>query len=211
MALQARSEPSHMVAVSLTCPSWLELDCSNPNLRACQDATPGNVVDYRVQPMNEGSELEPTLASATPYICGSCKTASAGDCHRQGQGDEWETYQGLECATCADHGIPYGGRPLWVRSRRSSPKSGKPTTWRRAAGVHQRMPSRINARCVGTKGRSGWALESRMQGNLHVRFGEGPLEKGSLIGPPRWGPIPPYEGRGTKKRRRGSKSERGGG
>ena len=34
-----------------------------------------------------------------------------------------------------DHAMAYRGRPPRPRSRRSSPRSGKPATWRRAAGV----------------------------------------------------------------------------
>ena len=33
-----------------------------------------------------------------------------------------------------ERGIAYGGRPLWQRSPRSSPRTGKPSTWRRGAG-----------------------------------------------------------------------------
>jgi hypothetical protein len=36
-------------------------------------------------------------------------------------------------------------------------------------------------------------LESRMQANLHVRFGGGPLEKGSGNGLPRWWPTQPLK------------------
>jgi hypothetical protein len=32
-------------------------------------------------------------------------------------------------------GIAYGARALWQRSLRSSPRTGKPSTWRREAGV----------------------------------------------------------------------------
>lgn len=32
-------------------------------------------------------------------------------------------------------GIAYGARALWQRSLRSSPRTGKPSTWRRGAGV----------------------------------------------------------------------------
>jgi hypothetical protein len=34
-----------------------------------------------------------------------------------------------------EQGIAYGTRVLWQRSRHSSPRTGKPSTWRRAAGV----------------------------------------------------------------------------
>ena len=33
-----------------------------------------------------------------------------------------------------ERGIAYGGRPLWQPSPRSSPRTGKPSTWRRGAG-----------------------------------------------------------------------------
>ncbi len=35
------------------------------------------------------------------------------------------------------HGIAYGPRGLWRRSGRSSPRAGKPSTWRRAASVRR--------------------------------------------------------------------------
>jgi hypothetical protein len=38
-----------------------------------------------------------------------------------------------------EHGIAYGARALGQRSRRSSPRSGKPATWRRAAGELDRL------------------------------------------------------------------------
>ena len=34
-----------------------------------------------------------------------------------------------------ESGIAYGARALWRRSLRSSPRAGKPSTWRREAGV----------------------------------------------------------------------------
>ena len=57
------------------------------------------------------------------------------------------------------HGIAYGARALWRRSSRSSPRTGKPSTWRRGAGVS--MPEQGGTRdadcrnCVGHHSRKG--------------------------------------------------------
>ena len=79
------------------------------------------------------------------------------------------------------------------RSLRSSPNTGKPSTWRRKAVDHRvqagggLMPSAVNTGFVLDMQRKlyrwrfdhPWQsprIESRMQGNLHVRFGEGDEE-----------------------------------
>lgn len=62
------------------------------------------------------------------------------------QGDEREAYVVLLCFSVTEHGMAYGARALWSRSRHSSRGShapprrvGKPRTGRRAAG--NQMPS----------------------------------------------------------------------
>src|SRR5688572_24180438 len=44
--------------------------------------------------------------------------------------------------TCSKRGIAYGARALWRRSLHSSPRAGKPSTWRREAGVFDFQESR---------------------------------------------------------------------
>ena len=41
-----------------------------------------------------------------------------------------------------ERGMAYGGRPLWSRSPRSSPRTGKPSTWRRRTGVNDEQTQR---------------------------------------------------------------------
>jgi len=41
-------------------------------------------------------------------------------------------------ATAANFRMAYGARALWLRSHHSSPRAGKPSTWRRVAGVLRR-------------------------------------------------------------------------
>ena len=46
-----------------------------------------------------------------------------------------ESYQPLyPTPSQTERGMAYGGRPLWSRSPRSSPRRGKPGTWRRRTG-----------------------------------------------------------------------------
>ena len=51
------------------------------------------------------------------------------------QGDERDTYVALERQQSRNCGIAYGARALWRRSPHSSPRAGKPPTWRRGTGV----------------------------------------------------------------------------
>src|SRR5205807_3979164 len=50
------------------------------------------------------------------------------------QGDERSTYVVLGQLSSWEREIAYGARALGQRSRHSSPRLGKPITWRRAAG-----------------------------------------------------------------------------
>jgi hypothetical protein len=52
------------------------------------------------------------------------------------QGDERDAYVTLARQALEKFGIAYGARALWRRSLRSSPRTGKPSTWRRETGVH---------------------------------------------------------------------------
>ena len=51
------------------------------------------------------------------------------------QGHEQGTYVALSRSYARKGGMTCGGRPLWLRSPRSSPRAGKPSTWRRGTGV----------------------------------------------------------------------------
>ena len=51
------------------------------------------------------------------------------------QGNGRDTYVALSRLANEECGIAYGTRVLWRRSPRSSPRTGKPSTWRRGAGV----------------------------------------------------------------------------
>ncbi len=51
------------------------------------------------------------------------------------QGDELGAYVALERLADRECGIAYGARALWRRSPRSSPRPGKPATWRRGPGA----------------------------------------------------------------------------
>src|SRR5919199_3826425 len=51
------------------------------------------------------------------------------------QGGQRDAYVALLGSAAGKRGIPYRARAPWGRSPRSSPRSGKPATWRRGAGV----------------------------------------------------------------------------
>jgi hypothetical protein len=51
------------------------------------------------------------------------------------QGNKRGTYVALERQQSRNYGIAYGARALWRRSPHSSPRAGKPPTWRRGTGV----------------------------------------------------------------------------
>ena len=51
------------------------------------------------------------------------------------QGDERNAYVTLPRCMSEKLGIAYGTRVLWQRSLHSSPRTGKPFTWRREAGI----------------------------------------------------------------------------
>ncbi len=71
------------------------------------------------------------------------------------QGDERGTYLALGRPAAREQGIAYGARALWRRSRRSSPRPGKPATWRRGAGIRDGQDRRgtRNARRRNRPGR----------------------------------------------------------
>lgn len=56
------------------------------------------------------------------------------------QGDGRDTYVALLRLANEECGIAYGTRVLWRRSLRSSSRTGKPSTWRREAGVATARP-----------------------------------------------------------------------
>lgn len=57
-----------------------------------------------------------------------------GDERRVRLRDEWTAYVTLSRSYIVNHEIAYGTRVLWQQSLRSSPRTGKPSTWRREAG-----------------------------------------------------------------------------
>ena len=62
------------------------------------------------------------------------------------QGNVTDTYVALARSALREQGIAYGARALWRRSARSSPRAGKPATWRRAAVSGMRGKGRY-AKC----------------------------------------------------------------
>jgi hypothetical protein len=80
------------------------------------------------------------LSRGTPGIrrrCRSRRNYPAGEAvgNDPTQGDGWDTYLALTRLASRNCGIAYGARALRRRSLRSSPGTGKPSTWRREAGV----------------------------------------------------------------------------
>lgn len=67
------------------------------------------------------------------------------------QGDGRDTYVALARLTSRKCGIAYGMRVLWRRSLHSSPRTGKPSTWRRQADVLDATRKVRHARCVTPK------------------------------------------------------------
>ena len=57
-----------------------------------------------------------------------------GDERRVRSRDEWTAYVTLARNDTVNHEIAYGTRVLWQQSLRSSPRTGKPSTWRRETG-----------------------------------------------------------------------------
>ena len=57
-----------------------------------------------------------------------------GDEQRVRLRDEWTAYVTLVRNDTVNHEIAYGTRVLWQQSLRSSPRTGKPSTWRRETG-----------------------------------------------------------------------------
>ena len=61
----------------------------------------------------------------------------------------WQHHSDATPQAQAKRGMAYGGRPLWSRSPRSSPRTGKPSTWRRRTGGFDGIQQRgmHNAKC----------------------------------------------------------------
>lgn len=101
---------------------WPRLDCLKSNLVG-SSATPSKAS---------------WLISATPHTvvpaCNRRKSVRRDAGRRVQTRDEWTAYPTLERTTSAKHTIAYGTRVLWRRSLHSSPRPGKPATWRREAG-----------------------------------------------------------------------------
>ena len=57
-----------------------------------------------------------------------------GDERRVRLRDEWTAYVTLVRSDTVNHEIAYGTRVLWQQSLHSSPRTGKPFTWRRETG-----------------------------------------------------------------------------
>ena len=118
--------------------AWQRLDCLNPRFLRW-NASPPDHNAYTSGPSGY-SGLEGVAGTLRPV----------GD----GERPHLRNRTGcLPCATTSDtrkRGIPYGARALGERSPRSSPRTGKPPTWRR--GQVSSIPrSRRHARCVTPK------------------------------------------------------------
>ena len=101
---------------------WPRLDCLKSNLVG-SSATPSKTS---------------WLISATPHTvvpASNNRKSVRRDTGRRVQiRDEWTAYPTLERITSAKRTIAYGTRVLRRRSPHSSPRPGKPVTWRRGAG-----------------------------------------------------------------------------
>jgi hypothetical protein len=101
--------------------AWLRLNClkSNPD-RSYQSPS---YADYCSAVALDGIIRLPTKDLSTGYQAMSLGVGMSGQPNPR------------YSATAVNFRIAYGVRTLWQRSRRSSPRPGKPATWRRAAGV----------------------------------------------------------------------------
>ncbi len=103
---------------------WSRLDCLNPSLQRWNVTSRATACQGAVGRIGRSSFRRPKL----PLPSDGQRGRSRG---RTGD---------LRCARTFDlhgHGIAYRPRGLWRRSGRSSPRTGKPSTWRRAAGVRR--------------------------------------------------------------------------
>jgi hypothetical protein len=138
--------------------TWPRLNCLNPNL--------GRIIGSPTAMLiNDGashSTIPPgwiVLARWDGFL-----TMSQGVEMSGGPNSRFST-------TSRKHEIAYGARALWRRSHRSSPRTGKPSTWRRVAG--QRKEKDKEGVMPSTKSQYFRRLESRVLGNLQARFGGG--------------------------------------
>src|SRR5947209_799722 len=80
------------------------------------------------------SPCEVVWSDASPSHRGIRKSGGRDTGHLPRRRDEWMAYHTLERATGMKLRIAYGGRPLRQRSPNSSPRPGKPVTWRSGTG-----------------------------------------------------------------------------
>ena len=101
---------------------WSRMNCLNPShqrwkrtfcVTACKDAV-GRIGQFR-------------------FRCPKLPRPSDGQRGRS-RGRTGDLRRAITFNSCG-HGIAYGPRGSWRRSGRSSPRAGKPSTWRRTAGA----------------------------------------------------------------------------
>jgi hypothetical protein len=109
------------------------------------------------------------------------------------QGDARGTYVGLDSSPCQNHGMAYRARAPRPRSPRSSPRAGKPSTWRRGTGVLTVKHSVRYARCEQPN------LCWRSSGNAGSATQTAVRRVPS--GAPRWAPMNPYRREARLKER----------
>jgi hypothetical protein len=104
-----------------TCAARLRLNCSKPNPDWSNQARRHS--DCHAAAALDGISRLPTNDLSAEYQAMSLGVRMSGQPNPH--------YQ----ATATNFRIAYGARALWRRSPRSSPRTGKPSTWRRGAGV----------------------------------------------------------------------------
>jgi len=100
---------------------WSRLHCLKPN--PDRGHQPRRYADYRAAAASEGIICLPAedLSAGYPEMNRGVGMSGRPNPHYR--------------ATAMNFRIAYGARALWRRSPHSSPRPGKPATWRRAAGV----------------------------------------------------------------------------
>jgi len=121
-----REEKRESTAISPreTRAAWLRLNCLKPNPDRPYQAP--SYVDYRSATASDEISRLSTDGLSVGYRGMNPGVGMSGRPNPR------------YSATPTNFRIAYGARALWRRSHRSSPRTGKPSTWRRVAGALRR-------------------------------------------------------------------------
>jgi hypothetical protein len=123
------------------CAIWQRLNCLKSSFQGLNSAATHTMPDVGPSESRDGTRVP---AKPTGVICRPTASSVRWPMTSEViEGNERTAYVALERVSSREQGIAYGTRVLWRRSHRSSPRTGKPSTWRRVAG--RKMSGEVRA------------------------------------------------------------------